>query len=169
MKTIKEQLKAIFQHLDQHIERMHLERRNDGRLLIPKCEVKLLGQMSLLANERVSMVLALAQTADMDALLLMDNVVKGALMELLRKHGLLYDEDSYLIWIPKGAKFETLFSFKNIIVRILDPESALVSKAVKAPAKNKQLVRQAIASGEFPGLVERIEKSGGHIEFFAED
>ena len=42
----------------------------------------------------------------------------------------------------------------------------LVSKAVKAPEKNRQLLRQAIASGEFPTLVDRILKHGGRLEDF---
>jgi hypothetical protein len=53
-----------------------------------------------------------------------------------------------------------------LTVECLDPESVLVSKAVKAPAKNKQLLRQAIASNQFPSLVDRILKHGGRLEEF---
>ncbi len=59
-----------------------------------------------------------------------------------------------------------LFSFANVTVDTIDPESALVSKAVKAPVKNRQLIRQAIASGAFPNLVERLLKHGGKLEDF---
>ena len=72
-----------------------------------------------------------------------------------------------MIWIPPGAKFEILFDLKNVVVKSIDPESALVSKAVKAPEKNKQLIREAIASGKFKTLIARIEKNGGKLEFFA--
>ena len=41
-----------------------------------------------------------------------------------------------------------------------------VSKAVKAPEKNKQLLRQAIASSQFPNLVDRILGNGGKLESF---
>ena len=128
-----------------------------------------MGQMSLLANKKVSLLLSLAQTADMDALLTMDHVLKEELKTCLRKHGLVYDEDSHLIWIPKGATFDDLFDLKNVIVKAIDPMSALVSKAVKAPQKNKQLIREAIASGKFPGLADRIETDGGNLDFFAKD
>jgi len=77
----------------------------------------------------------------------MDSVVKKELTSILKKYGLIYDGDSKLIWIPPGAKFEILFDLKNVVVKSIDPESALVSKAVKAPEKNKQLIREAIASG----------------------
>jgi len=53
-----------------------------------------------------------------------------------------------------------------VIVEAIDPESALVSKAVKAPQKNKQLIREAIASEEFPTLVDRILENGGRLENF---
>lgn len=48
-------------------------------------------------------------------------------------------------------------------------ESALVSKAVKAKEKNKVLIIDAIASGEFPNLVERIEANDGDLEYFVGD
>jgi len=62
--------------------------------------------------------------------------------------------------------FGELFEFGNVTVKTVDPESALVSKAVKAPAKNKQLIRQAIASNQFDNLVDRILASGGKLEDF---
>ncbi len=71
-----------------------------------------------------------------------------------------------LIWLPTDAQFQPLFDYENIEVRVLDPESALVSKAVKAPTKNKQLIREAIASEKFPTLVDRILKHGGKLEDF---
>lgn len=169
MQRVKIKLEALFKELDGSVESIKSSRREEGLPSLSRAEVRLLGQMSLLSNERVSLLLTLAQTADMDALLAMDNVLKEELKRLLKKHGLVYDEDSYLIWIPKGATFETVFDFKNIIVKAIDPESALVSKAVKAPEKNKQLIREAIVSGEFPGLIDRIEKNGGNLEFFAKD
>jgi hypothetical protein len=62
-----------------------------------------------------------------------------------------------------------LFKFKNIEVKLIDAESALVSKAIYAPQKNKQLIRQAIASGKFPGLIDRIIGSDGDLNFFIEN
>ncbi len=160
---------TLFKELDTRIEAVNHKRTKEGVMPLPRAEVILLGQMSLLANERVSMLLTLAQTADMDALLTMDAVLKEELRKVLKKHGMVYDEDSHLVWVPKGATFGKLFAFKNVIVKAIDPESALVSKAVKAPDKNKQLIREAIALGKFPHLVDRIEKNGGNLEFFAED
>jgi len=169
VRTAKAQLKSLFEELDARVDRLNVKRRGKGLRPFARAEVRLLGQMSLLVNERVSAVLTLAQTADMDALLTMDQILKMELQDLLKKQGLLYDEDSHLIWIPEHAEFEALFAFMNVTVTAIDPESALVSKAVKAPVKNKQLIREAIASGHFPGLIDRIEGGGGDLELFARD
>jgi hypothetical protein len=169
MKGTRKQFESIFQKLDKRIDAINSSRREEGLSGVGKSKIKLLGQMSLIANEKISAVLSLAQTADVDALLKMDQIVKKQFEAVLKEHGLLYDEDSYLIWIPKGAKFEDVFNLKNVIVKAIDPESALVSKAVKAPEKNKQIIREAIASGKFPDLLDKIEKNGGDLNFFSED
>jgi hypothetical protein len=166
MQFVKDQLKELFTELNERIEKINRERRADGALPIPKAKIQLLGQVSLLCHERASIVLSLAQTGDLDALLTMDHVVKEELKRTLKMHGLVYDEDSYLIWIPPASKFEPLFDFEKLSVEAIDPESALVSKAVKAPAKNKQIIREAIACEEFPGLVDRILEHGGKLENF---
>jgi hypothetical protein len=100
MEKVKEQLKTLFSELNVTVEKIDRERRAEGLLPIPKAKVQLLGQMSLLSNDKVSPLLSLAQTGDLDALLRMEHVVKVELKRLLQKHGLIYDEDSSLIWIP---------------------------------------------------------------------
>jgi hypothetical protein len=54
-------------------------------------------------------------------------------------------------------------------VKLIDAESTLVSKAIHAPQKNKQLIRQAIAIDKFPDLVDRIIENNGKLDFFLED
>jgi hypothetical protein len=120
----------------------------------------------LLVHEGAAAILNLTQTADLDAALTMDYSVKEELKSLLRNKGYIYDEDSNLIWIPEGAEFLPFLELNNVLVESIDPESALVSKAVKAPDKNRQLIRQAIASNQFPTLVDRILKNNGKLEAF---
>lgn len=167
MQPTRDLISELFAELNGRIEGIDRERRSNGLLPVSKASVRLLGQVSLLSNERASAMLSLAQTGDVDAFLVMDHVVKEALTSLLLERGLIYDEDSYLIWIPPGTKFELLFNYKHLIVESIDPESALVSKAVKAPEKNRQLIREAIASNGFPKLVNRILENGGRLEDFA--
>lgn len=160
-------LKKVFSELDKRINELNQQRRVEGLAGLSQAQVQLLGQMSLLVNAKVSAILALAQTADLDAVIKTEFLVKEELKKILKQEGLIYDEDSALIWIPPGSRFKEVFRFKNVIVFSIDAESALVSKAIKAPEKNKQLVRQAIASGIFPNLVDRILANDGDLEFFA--
>jgi hypothetical protein len=167
--NMKKLIKKIFTDLNQAVELENLHRLKEGTLTIPKSEVLLFGQMSLMLNESAATILDLIQTGDMDAKLRMDYFTKNKMLELLKANGLVYDDDSHLGWIPVNAKEIDLFKFKNIAVKLIDAESTLVSKAIHAPQKNKQLIRQAIASGKFPGLVDRIIENNGKIEFFLED
>ena len=159
-------LKRVFVELNTRIRRINRQRRGEGLSETRPCEVTLLGQMSLLVDPRASEALSLAQTADLDALLKMDHAVKEEFKKILRAEGLIYDEDSPLIWIPKDAKIRKVIDVGSITIKAIDAESALVSKAVKAPEKNKQLIREAIASEAFPGLVKRLLKNGGKLEDF---
>ena len=149
MQAFKRELEVLFGQLDRRVAEINRERRVEGLTPIAKSEVRLLGQVSLLVNEKVSLILSLAQTGDLDAALRMEHVVNNELKRLLETQGLIYDEDSHLIWIPKGSKFEDLFDFEHVNIKYIDPESALLSKAIKAPQKNKQLIREAIATEDF--------------------
>jgi len=166
---VKKLIKKIFKDLNKAVELENVRRSKDGTLKIPKSEVLLFGQMSLMLNESAATILNLIQTGDMDAKLRMDYFTKNKLLELLEANGLVYDEDSHLIWIPENAKVIELFKFNNIEVNLIDAESTLLSKAIHAPQKNKQLIRQAIASGQFPNLVDRIFENNGKIDLFIED
>ncbi len=159
-------LKTIFIQLNKLILKENKNRMDDGTLLVPKSQIIILGQSSLLSQPALTAFLSLAQTGDLDALLRADSFVKKQLELLLSKHGLIYDEDSPLIFVPKNSRFTLFLDLPLLEVKIIDPESALVSKAVKAPEKNKQLIRQAIASEEYSALVDRIIENGGKLKNF---
>ena len=74
-------MKKIFTDLNQAVEFENLQRLKEGTLTIPKSEVLLLGQMSLMLNESVTTILNLIQTGDMDAKLQMDHFTKQKLLE----------------------------------------------------------------------------------------
>lgn len=160
---MKEKLRNIFLELSNWIVSENTEREESGARKIAQCKVTILGQMSLLVDDKVSAVLNLAQTGDLDAKLEMDFPVKKKLKELLSEEGLVYDEDSEKIFIPLRSRELPLFEFEKITVLRLDPESALVSKAVKAVKKNRQLLRQAIDKNSFPNLLDRIEENEGDL------
>lgn len=163
---MKDLLIGVFSDLDSCIDIENKERLESGSALITPSEIIVLGQTSLLAQPEITLDLELAQTGDLDAKLICDHFVKARLKELLPKYQLIYDEDSDLIFIPSHSSYSTLGIYKNLNVKVIDPESALVSKAVKAPEKNKQLIRAAIASEQFKDLLVRIEAEGGDLNNF---
>jgi len=69
---MKKLMKKIFAELDQAVEFENRQRLKEGALRIPKSEVIILGQMSLMLNESTATILTLIQTGDMDAKLQMD-------------------------------------------------------------------------------------------------
>lgn len=157
-------IKEIFTKLDKCVEEENLRRREDGGLPLKKSKVIILGQTSLLLDKKLSAKLDLLQTADLDAKLEMEYFVKQKLQELLTENGLVYDEDSEKVFIPKGSKQLNLFDLKNVVVKRLDSESVIVSKAVKAPEKNRQLVQSSVVqAGMFENLISRIEAEGGDL------
>ncbi len=124
--------------------------------------------MSLLTNESVTAQITLFGTQDVDA------VVSGGrygwvakkFSELLEGDGLELDDYADEIWLPEGASFTQVFTGAHLTCLRLNPLDALVSKAIKAPAKNKILIRQALLV--FPELRGRIEANGGDPARFEE-
>jgi len=156
--------REIFANLDQCIEIENLRRREDGQLQLTKSKVLILGQTSLLLDKKLSAKLRLLQTADLDAKLQMEYFVKNKLKELLSEKGLVYDEESEKVFIPKGSLELDLFEFRNVLVKRLDSESVIVSKAVKDPDKNRQLIQSSVVeTAWFKNLIPRIEAEGGDL------
>ena len=59
MNKAREQLNELFTDLNVKIEEINRGRRRDGLLPVEKAKVRLLGQLSLLAHEKVSLILSL--------------------------------------------------------------------------------------------------------------
>lgn len=159
-------LKPLFEKLNSAIEIENNDRRDNSTVLIKKAHITILGQTSLLIDEKVSVAIDLAATSDMDALVAAEYFVQQKFAELLKKEGLILDTDSPYIFLPKGHAFEKIYDFEFLEVSKIDAESALVSKAVKAAHKNKELIKDALASGLFLKLKQRIIDEGGDIRFF---
>lgn len=159
-------LMEIFNKLNDQLEADNAERREESSRLIQKALIKILGQTSLLIQPELTYQLSLVQTGDLDAKLDAEHAVKTRLKEILPEYKFIYDEDSEMVFIPDGSSFAEFVDLSMVKVLVIDPESALVSKAVKAPDKNRQLIREAIASGDYKNLIDRIIKEGGNLKNF---
>lgn len=146
----------------------NIERRESGVPELPLYGIKILGQMSLLMDPDASKLLPLAMTVDLDALLTgsrQESYLRTILKEILNKRGLDYDDLSSEIWLPSDAIFIKYFENHLLIVERLDPISALTSKAIKAPEKNKELLRHALGVYGEP-LKQKILQHGGSLDLF---
>ena len=141
-------------------------RRTEGLRPLSPSKIQILGQLSLLMDDKISTSFHLQATSDLDARLELEFSVKKKLQELLQTEGLVYDEDSPLIFLPKGSRELALFDFKNLKVTRIDPESALVSKALKAPQKNRILIIDVAGAEIFPDLIDRMRREGVNLDQF---
>tara|TARA_R110002049_G_scaffold215980_2_gene387380 strand:+ start:1228 stop:1719 length:492 start_codon:yes stop_codon:yes gene_type:complete len=139
---------------------------DQGIGLIPKdIEMKIMGQMALLADEEISSRIELNATFDVDAHIKASVEVLRILDQLLKENGLALDMLSDEIWMPPDTVWETFYEGDYVKILKARPTDVLVSKAVKAPIKNKRLIMDAIAIyGE--ELAGRIDKFGGRSSFF---
>lgn len=149
----------VFRKLDNFIELENQNRRDDGLFLLPKCELKLVGQMALFER---NLQLNLIATVDVGAYYKMDYIIKKKLETLLKDEGLIFDEFSNEIWMHKETEYDDFFIGQWFSVLIAKPEYILISKIIKAKSKNKNLIISYLAttpSDLFLSLVEKYKIS----------
>jgi hypothetical protein len=132
-------------------------------------EIILLGQLSLLANQSIKKdllsELKLFATTDIDVLVKGEWVIQKALRKISKQFNLEFDELSSEIWIPADAQFIAIYEGEIITVKAIDPESAILTKAIKAKEKNRILVRDALRIYGSQ-LANRITENGGDLSYF---
>ena len=150
-------LKKIFKKLDAWLEEKNKERRSEGLLPFNKAIIRVLGQTALI---EAKLELHLAATMDVDAYMQADYEVKNKLNELLREEEKILDMDSAMIWMPEETEYDDFYSGKLVTAYLAKAEYVLLSKALKAPAKNKNVLTEYLAAGPselFQKLAEKYE------------
>lgn len=117
----------------------------NGVVLSPKTiEIRVVGQTSLLADNVIGVKFELEQTNDFDAFVKATNPIESILRSLLQEYGLSFDNLSGEIWMPKDTVWENCFEGDLVTILKARAIDVLVSKAIKAPVKNRKLVTDAI-------------------------
>jgi hypothetical protein len=150
-------LKKVFQKLDQWIKEEDKTRREEGRMGLQKANIRIVGQMALL---EAKVDLELVATMDVDAFLEAEHAITKKFEKLLADEGLILDSDSKLIWMPEETVYENFWSGKMLKVELAQTEYIMISKALKAPAKNAVLITQYLekaANQKFMNLAEKYE------------
>jgi hypothetical protein len=84
---------------------------------------------------------------DVDVYANYEYTVKKEFQRLLEKENKFLDEFSDEIWMPEETEYLDFFSGRNFNAYIAKEEYVLISKALKAPDKNKLLVMEYISKG----------------------
>lgn len=148
-------LVAIAQRLDRWIEARNVELRREGLPALAPCRIRVLGQTALL-EQRVP--LHLVATQDVDAIGDYEHEVEHELARLLRAEGKVLDPHAREAWMPKETHYHRAFGGAFVTLELADPEAILISKALKAPEKNRALITEYLARGaseRFLGLAVR--------------
>ncbi len=128
-------------------------------------QVTVLGQQGLLIRQASLKELSIINTTDFDGLLNGEPPLEDIFKNIIREEGLSYDEQSKYIWLPEETTYELIYKSEFIEVLSPLPIYLIVSKAVKAPEKNRQLVLQAIEYYQ-DSLIELLEKYGADLNYF---
>lgn len=137
-------LLKIFQQLDQEIIALNLELQAEGSREIPNFYIKIVGQSALLEGNTG---LVLNATMDIDAFANFVWVAREKFCDILKQNHLVYDSLSSEIWMPEETKYVHLYKGYIVDGYYAEPEYVLLSKIVKAPKKNKNLILQYLAKG----------------------
>lgn len=160
-------IKELGQKLDQKIEQAdNLSYAEQGIALSPKdIEIKLMGQVSLLADEEISSKIELEMTMDFDAHVKASFEISKILDELLKEKGMELDALSGEIWMPTDTTWELCYEGDHVKIYKASALDVLVSKAIKAPEKNRKLIQESI---EIYGreLSVKITQYGGDPNYF---
>ena len=102
--------------------------------------------------------LTLAATNDVDVYADYPHAVEREFARLLAVEGRELDPLGHEVWMPRETRYNEFFAGRNVRVLVADLEAILLSKALKAPAKNRPLIVEYLARGaseRFLGLARK--------------
>jgi hypothetical protein len=156
-------LVEIAERLDAWVVERNIEARAEGLLSLPACTVHLFGQSALL---ELGVQLKLAVTNDVDVRGDYSSAVEAELRRLLKHAGRELDPIGDEIWMPKETQYKVLFRGQFVTLKVADVDAILISKALKAPRKNRALIVEYLARGATPRFMRLARKYGVDLESF---
>jgi hypothetical protein len=137
-------LERIAQTLDEWLAEQNALAREGGWALHRPCTIKLLGQVALM---EAGVELDLAATKDVDVYADYDDAVEKEFARLLAGVGYELDPVGHEIWMPRETRYSPRFEGRFVRLVVAEVEAVLLSKALKAPAKNGPLIVEYLAQG----------------------
>jgi len=156
-------LPEIAQKLDDWVITRHAEARSGGWVQVRPCTIRVLGQTALM---EAGVKLALAATKDVDVYADYDHVVEKEFARLLATAGYDLDPVGHEVWMSRETRYTELFEGRFVRVLLAEPEAILLSKALKAPAKNRALLVEYLAKGASERFLQLARKYNLNLEQF---
>ena len=156
-------LARLAERLDDWILAENIAARAEGLPTLRPCTIRLLGQAALF---EAHVALALAATKDVDVKADYEDSVRREFERLLATEGRELDPLGHEIWMPTETRYSEAFTGKFVRLLLADPEAVLVSKALKAPAKNGPLLTEYLAGGASERFFELAKKYSVNLEQF---
>jgi hypothetical protein len=153
----------LVERLDAWVLERNLEARAEGMLSLPPCTIYLLGQSALL---EIGVPFKLAVTNDVDVRADYVYAIQAELRRLLKQAGKELDPLGDEIWMPKETLYDVLFAGEFVTLKVADVDAILVSKALKAPHKNRALIIEYLALGATPRFIQLARKYRVDLESF---
>ena len=153
----------VAQRLDEWMLDQNVAARAEGLRALRPCTIRVLGQTALF---EANVALTLAVTKDVDVRADYDDAVRREFERLLETEGRELDPLGHEIWMPVETQYSELFAGKLVRLLLAEPEAVLVSKALKAPVKNRPLLTEYLAQGASDRFLRLASKYAVDLEAF---
>lgn len=153
----------VFERLDAWVAKENAVLRADGLPGYRTCEIRVLGQTALLLADTG---LHLAATQDVDVRADYPFAVQKKFEALLAREGLHLDPVGHEAWMPAETEYREIYAGVNVRGLIAEADFVLISKALKAPAKNRTLLVEYLAWGPSERFLELAETYDVDLEAF---
>jgi hypothetical protein len=157
-------LRDLARRLDAWVTDRNAELRLEGMPAYRPCQIRVLGQAALLES---GLPLHLSATRDVDVRADYEHAVEAEFGRLLRASGRDLDPVGHEARMPTETTYTPLYSGRNVTLLVADPDAVLVSKALKAPAKNRPLIVEYLAKGASPRFLRLCKRYAVDLEQFA--
>jgi len=137
-------LAAVARKLDAWMVEQNLAARDEGLPALRACRIRVLGQVALL-EARAPLQLTL--TNDVDVQADYEHATEVEFRRLLAREGKELDPVGHEIWMPKETRYQRFFEGECVTFELAEIDAVLLSKALKAPHKNRALIVEYLAGG----------------------
>lgn len=156
-------LEEVFEELDHWVCARNVERALEGGLQLAPCEIRVLGQGALF---ELGIGLTLEATQDLDVYANYQHAVEVQFRQLLKARNIVLDPMGHEVWMPPETQYDLIHQGRFVTAKVAQAEYILLSKAARAPGKNRALLAEYLAKGATPLFLALAERHRVNLEIF---